>query len=88
MKTLHEGKNLHLKEDGDALILDVKWGGHFTRDQIAMVEARGMVEAENDTWYGDAAHKAEILKLVTTIDQPWASREAERLAMQQMRGGR
>ena len=89
LSTLHHGKNIRLKRDGDdTLILDVQWGGRITRDQIALIEAKGMVEAEDGTWYGDAKHQGEVMKLVKLIDKDWVSREAERLAFQQVRGGR
>ena len=89
MKTLHSGKNLTLTLECDMLSLQVNWGGRITHDQIALVEAKGMTEKPGeDTWYGDAKHRAELVELVKLIDGQWVSREAERLAMQQIRGGR
>ena len=88
MKTLHSGRNILLKLDGDTLILDGQWGGRITRDQIALIEAKGMVNSGEDTWYGAVESQAEVLKLAKLIDQPWVSREEERRAFQQMRGGR
>ena len=88
MKTLLDGPNVDLKQDGDTLILDVRWGGRITRDQIKLIESKGMVEAENDTWYGDAKARPEVEALVKLINQPWASREEERRAFQAMVGGR
>ena len=88
MKTVFEGPNLHLKEDSLCLILDVKWGGRITRDQMALVKARGMEEAEDGTWYGDLKHRPEVEALVKAIDEPWVSREESRLRTQQIRGGR
>ena len=88
MRTLHDGKNLLQQNSDGTLVLDVHWGGRITRDQIAMVEAKGMVNGGEDTWFGPAEHQGEILELVKFIDQPWVSRDAERLAMQQVRGGR
>ena len=88
MKTLHEGPNLHLKQDSEGLTLDVKWGGRITRDQIKLIESKGMVEGENDTWYGGNESRAEVEQIVKAIDEPWIMREQSRQRTQEIMGGR
>lgn len=85
---LHEGKNLILKRDRDTLIMDVKWGGRISRNQIELIESKGMENVEDETWYGPAEREKEVLGLVKFFDRDWVSREAERLAVQQRMGGR
>lgn len=87
MKTLHDGKNLALKLDGNTLILDIKPDGELTAAQVRKLD-RLMSPAGEDTWFGDASKQAEVLALVGRIERPWTSRaEAERAAQQRI-GGR
>ena len=68
--------------------MDVRWGGRISRNQIELIESTGMQNVEDETWMGDAARQQEILGLVKFFDRDWVSREAERLATQQVMGGR
>ena len=87
MRTLHESQTLLLKQDGDTLILDVKPEGELTAAQVRKLD-KLLSPAGEDTWFGDASRRAEVLALVGRIERPWTSRaEAERAAQQRI-GGR
>ena len=87
MKTLHDGKQLILKEDGDTLLLDVKLEGELTPAQIRKLD-RILTPADEDSWFGDTSRKHEILALVRQIEMPFTSRAEEARARQQRVGGR
>ncbi len=92
MKTLHDGKNLLLKQDGDGtLILDVKLDGRLTTAQVREID-RVMSPAGEDTWFGEAGKRAGVKALAKKIDGPkevpWTSRAEQSRAKQQREGGR
>ena len=91
MITLHDGKNLILKQDRDYLILDRKIRGRLSRRDVARID-RLMTPAEEDTWYGEASKRQEVEALVKDIEERragfWTSKSEMERAHQQRIGGR
>ncbi len=85
MRTLHDSSAFLLKQDGDTLVLDARQ--ELTAAQVRKID-RLMSPADEDSWFGEASRKAEILALIRQIDMPFTIKAEEARAHQQRIGGR